>query len=32
MSDAPPSQNRPTWSVATIVEPKETLSGSTAVR
>ena len=27
----PPSENRPTWKVATTVEPKEAVSGSTSV-
>ncbi len=28
---APPFRNRPTWNVATIVEPNEKVSGSTSV-
>src|SRR5258706_15210457 len=31
MSHAPPSKTRPTWKVATIVEPLEKVSGSTSV-
>src|SRR5436309_678905 len=32
MAQAPPSEIRPTWKVATIVEPFEYVSGSTSVR
>ena len=28
---APPSLNRPTWNTATVVEPKEYVSGSSSV-
>src|SRR5258708_37130308 len=31
MSQEPPSKTRPTWKVATIVEPLEKVSGSTSV-
>src|SRR5262245_8658650 len=31
IAQAPPSKMRPTWKVATIVEPFEKLSGSTSV-
>ena len=31
MSEAPPFRKRPTWKVATIVEPKANVSGSTSV-
>ena len=31
MSQLPPSKTRPTWKVATMVEPFEKVSGSTSV-